>query len=392
MDQINRIKNINLQLVLGFDNSDYPFFGDYLLNMQIVKGSLPGTYGMATTIKDSAMYLVIDVDIIKSLSDKQVITVLFHEVLHNVLLHTSIRSNKSVSLIIENIVADLAVNSILQKMNRDTINLIPDACFPSQFGFPELLSKEEYLKLLMKNSRSIKINGDGTVSIDGQVYKMPTAPEADNPLIAREVQRATTKDAYTKNELRGTLPGELKKILDEILGKAELDWRYILMQFIYGHIKTLKRSSRHKEHRRFPDMPGFVSRRTAEIVIALDTSGSISDKLYSQFLLEVRKIARTSRQSNYWVIECDAEIQEMKQLQKYKLITKKTRKGYGGTDFRPVFNKMKKINADLLVFFTDLYGDFPEKKPHIPTLWVTPTKNKSVPFGLVTHIKDKEDD
>ena len=65
--------------------------------------------------------------------------------------------------------------------------------------------------------------------------------------------------------------------------------------------------------------------------------------------------------------------------------------GGGGTDFRPVFDKIKKEfnnQIDCLVFFTDGYGDFPAHQPPYQVYWVTENpKSVDWPFGKVISLK-----
>jgi predicted metal-dependent peptidase len=56
--------------------------------------------------------------------------------------------------------------------------------------------------------------------------------------------------------------------------------------------------------------------------------------------------------------------------------------GGGGTDFRPVFDwvEQDRISPDLLVYFTDAQGRFPEREPPYPVIWLVKGKSR-VPFG-----------
>ena len=63
-------------------------------------------------------------------------------------------------------------------------------------------------------------------------------------------------------------------------------------------------------------------------------------------------------------------------------------KGGGGTDFRPVFEYVRKksLNPDLLLFFTDGYGDAPDNPPPYPVMWVLANDSRPpAPWGRVTH-------
>ena len=58
----------------------------------------------------------------------------------------------------------------------------------------------------------------------------------------------------------------------------------------------------------------------------------------------------------------------------------KTFSGGGGTDFRPVFEWINQQSPQLLVYFTDCNGRFPDITPHYSVIWLV-KGNASVPFG-----------
>ena len=84
---------------------------------------------------------------------------------------------------------------------------------------------------------------------------------------------------------------------------------------------------------------------------------------------------------NIHIIQCDADIQEDKKITKREefenyLKSMKLR-GFGGTDFRPVFeyvdNLIKNrefINLKGLIYFTDGYGTFPKEMPDYKTAFI----------------------
>ena len=122
-----------------------------------------------------------------------------------------------------------------------------------------------------------------------------------------------------------------------------------------------------------------------EFVIAIDTSGSVQGDLVQKFIEKAYMILSQEQafgtRINLYIIQCDAEIQEVKRLasadeiEDYIKIMKL--KGFGGTDFRPVFeyvNKLiaEKVLTDLkgMLYFTDGYGEFPAYKPPYETAFV----------------------
>ena len=84
---------------------------------------------------------------------------------------------------------------------------------------------------------------------------------------------------------------------------------------------------------------------------------------------------------NLHIIQCDAVIQEHVKITNQKefdnYLSTMQIKGLGGTDFRPVFELTDKLicekeftNLKGLIYFTDGYGTFPNKKPNYETAFV----------------------
>ena len=126
-------------------------------------------------------------------------------------------------------------------------------------------------------------------------------------------------------------------------------------------------------------------KKIKEFVIAIDTSGSVQGDLVKKFIEKTYNIL--SQQSNYFtkinihIIQCDAEIQkddkitskeEFEELMQHLIL-----RGFGGTDFRPVFDYVDTMirkgefeNLKGLIYFTDGYGTFPDKKPAYDTAFI----------------------
>ena len=81
---------------------------------------------------------------------------------------------------------------------------------------------------------------------------------------------------------------------------------------------------------------------------------------------------------NLHIIQCDAKIQEdvriTSQAEMEEYIGSMELKGFGGTDFRPVFARVDELvasgelkNLKGLIYFTDGYGEFPMQQPDYKT-------------------------
>ena len=125
--------------------------------------------------------------------------------------------------------------------------------------------------------------------------------------------------------------------------------------------------------------------RLEELVIAIDTSGSCKKEIVAKFLGETRSILEEKENFfsrwNVCLIQCDSFVQDVtmihspKEWEAYRetIIIK----GRGGTDFRPVFQKVEELrkqhvfrNLKALIYFTDGDGIYPEQKPDYETAFV----------------------
>lgn len=126
-------------------------------------------------------------------------------------------------------------------------------------------------------------------------------------------------------------------------------------------------------------------KRIREFVIAIDTSGSVQGDIVQSFLQRTCNVLRQSgsftSQVEIYLIQCDAEVQSVERLtsldQLDELIPRLKLRGFGGTDFRPVFTYVDKLlqekkltNLNGLLYFTDGVGTYPEKAPDYKTAFI----------------------
>ncbi|MBQ9082063.1 MAG: metallopeptidase [Clostridia bacterium] len=146
-----------------------------------------------------------------------------------------------------------------------------------------------------------------------------------------------------------------------------------------------------------------------EFVIAIDTSGSTSGDLVQRFMQKTYNILKSSEsfftKINLHIIQCDANIQEDKKItcqeEFDKYLETMVLRGMGGTDFRPVFSYVDKLQregefTDLrgMIYFTDGCGVFPVQMPGYKTAFVfidDEYNDYSVPPWAIKLILQKED-
>jgi len=133
--------------------------------------------------------------------------------------------------------------------------------------------------------------------------------------------------------------------------------------------------------------------RLEELVIAIDTSGSCSQEMVSQFLAETYSIL--TDQENFfhkmkvYLIQCDQIIQNVRVIRSREEFLNccqhLTIHGRGGTDFTPVFRYVEELrekkelkNLKALLYFSDGDGAWPREKPDYEVAFVFLQKSEKM--------------
>jgi predicted metal-dependent peptidase len=188
---------------------------------------------------------------------------------------------------------------------------------------------------------------------------------------------------------QGDVPGDLQRILDKVRHQS-IDWRREMSDFVKDAMST--RNDWSRSSRRHAWQPVIYPRKRADevglVVFARDTSGSVSDKQLSAYSALITECLAETGCSGL-VIDADAAIKDEIELAPGDVCPLKA-KGGGGTDFRPVFNRVDELVAmgehvAGVVYITDLCGRAPDSS-EIPTLWLATTKMTG-PFGRTVHVE-----
>ena len=135
-------------------------------------------------------------------------------------------------------------------------------------------------------------------------------------------------------------------------------------------------------------MPGMKTTDAIDIAVAIDTSGSISDKQARDFLTEIRGIMESFDSYRIHVFTFDTQCYNPQRYDSDNLedITDYDIQGGGGTDFEAIFGYLKSadIEPKKLVVFTDGYpfGSWGDPN-YCDTVWIVHgNKNPDPPFGV----------
>ena len=202
-----------------------------------------------------------------------------------------------------------------------------------------------------------------------------------------KVDRALREGAL----LAGRLGADIPRVISEIL-TPKVDWRAALRDFVSSTCKGKDEYTWRLFNRRQLAndvyLPTVEDETIGEIIVAIDTSGSIGEVQLNEFAAELLAICETVQPEVVRVLWWDTRVagEQLFTDKDYKgLVTMLKPKGGGGTHVSSVAEHIAKqeLKADAVIVFTDGYVEHDIKWGiEHPTLWlVTMNKGMSVPAG-----------
>ena len=365
MNTRQRLIKTRSQLVL-----DAPFFGSLALRLTLVEHESTGT---AYT---DGHVLGFNPAFIAGLSMPHIKALVAHEVMHLACLHHTRRKDRQA--VKWNIAADHAINGILVEAGF----VLPQGALlddryanrSAEFIYEQLPDPPD---------------GQAMSGGFGEVHDTPTPSGGDVKAVEAGWKIAITQAAQQAKAI-GNLPEGVSRLVDGIVSPS-VDWRELLRHFIEKDARS--DYAWLPPNRRWLStgicMPGLRSKEPGQVVVAVDTSGSINDRLLARFSAEVSGLLEDYDLMIH-VVYCDTRVQGAEAFERQDLPLKLSPRGGGGTDFRPVFDWVAEQNLEpcCLAYLTDLQcSRFPGQAPEYPVLWLCtgPGKHK-VPFGQVIEI------
>lgn len=403
-----------------------PFYASLISQMRKIEctGTLADQIPTeAVAVENGRINFYFNPKFLETLTVDEAVAVMQHECNHVILGHlTRMRDEYKENSTLANIAQDMNANKHIQKLPKGacTTQSITEQYLKQmnvKLNLKDEDTSENYYKELKKHANKMEIGQDGEGNTEitmkdskgNTIGKMKVKTICSNgskqsdenehgevPELAKEVIRQAIQEAKEANDkARGLLPSGLEDAINEWLKPPVISWRTLLKQFFAASIKSGSKRSWKRPNRRFGEFQkGKISDHTICVNIAIDTSGSVGDDDLKDFLAEIKGI-QACYKGTINVMQCDAKIQQVYKLDKYKPVSNKF-KGRGGTSFIPVFDyiKEKHLKTDLLIFFTDLEGDQDQcKKPPYRVLWVSTksTRHQKMPFGSVISLADNPD-
>lgn len=343
---------------------------------------------IATGVQSGQFIMKFNPDFIEPKTLIETKALLEHELMHIVMDHfTRVTGHDAMKW---NVAGDLAINQLISGLPSDALTI--ENVFKGDVQKLNIKHRETadyYYDMLEKSKEAQKMLGEGEQGCGSLQHG--NGQQHDGSELSKEVMHQAVKEAVKAGKAKGNLPGELEKYIDEMFKPVVLSWRYLLRRFVSNSVKSGTKNSWKRPSRRYGTaQKGKIADRTIALTVVIDTSGSVDDGMLQQFMTEVSAIQQCYK-SDITVLECDAEVQREYKLKKFQKL-KRDVHGRGGTSFKPPFVYVKKhnIRTDAMIYFTDLCGDFPDKKPTTPVMWAYYNcgwgGRTEVPFGIVVNL------
>lgn len=188
------------------------------------------------------------------------------------------------------------------------------------------------------------------------------------------------------NDAPGTIPGDIQIFLDKLLN-PKLPWQTILRKYMQRYSKS-DYSFKRPNRRFFPAhyLPSMHSESMISMALFVDTSGSVSDKDFLQFISETRAILKMMKPEKITVGQFDTEIKSIDEVHDLQDLMSIKFTGRGGTEIEPVLQWANENKPQLLLIFSDGEFYFRGTETKVDTVWLVHNNPGFTPtFGKVIH-------
>jgi predicted metal-dependent peptidase len=379
---------------------DRPFLGALVLRLPMKAAKPERCKSIGTDVR--ALYY--NPEYIRNLSLDQTQFVLAHEALHCALSHFARRQHRVKHR--WDIACDLAINPLLIK---DGLKPPPGVLLRS--GFEGMMAEEIYPYIeddmedethddhfYDQENRSgsssggqsqdqDRDEGGGTGAGGGQGESRASGDDP-RPLSETEQEQLAVQwrqrlaGAAQQAMQAGKLGATMARLVEHLL-QPQLPWRMLLARYMTAVARddySYQRPSRREGDAILPTLKSTQ----VDVVVVLDTSGSINDTEMREFVSEIDAIKGQMR-ARLTLHACDARLCEHGPwvFEPWEEFTMPDNiYGRGGTRFTPPFEWLRDEgrSPDLLVYFTDAEGEFPKLEPDFPVLWLVKGRAR-VPWG-----------
>lgn len=308
------------------------------------------------------------------LSDEEIAGVVLHETLHVMLKHIPrhkdlMKENGRLA----NIAMDYVVNDIIMNIQDKKLCKLPADCFyDPMFHDWSVRRVYEYLK---KEQEQGKGGGRPQESFDEHSDELVASAGAEE---IKSISDKVDEAIHQGGTLAGRFGVKIPRVIQDLM-KPEIDWREVLQDFWTAHVRGADEYTWRKfNKRRVADdiyLPSAINETIGEVILAIDTSGSISNKDIAKVASRIQELCDTLPPERIRILWWDTEVHGEQTFEgNYSEIVRMLKPmGGGGTKASCVSDYIVKnnLNADCMVMFTDGHVEDPVKwQTMIPAIWI----------------------
>ena len=335
---------------------------------------------------------------VDSITDAELRFVILHECYHKLYRHLiTWRHLHDIDPMRANMACDYVINIKIADDNTDGFAVMPKGCCYN-VKYRGWDSAAVFNDLPENNSSGGEggepgdDTGTGFDEHDWQGAEELTPDEVRE--LERDIDEAVRQGALAAGKLGTGVDRDLADLLE-----PQVDWREVLREFIQTTCAGNDYSTWQRPNRRYVSsgyyMPSGISEQVGELVVAVDTSGSVGQRELSAFMAEIKSICDTVHPECIRLLYWDTKV---RQDEKYDMadlddLIKTTKpKGGGGTDVGCVgeYLTAKGIKPQAAIVLTDGYvGHW--GKWACPVLWCILDNRSATPdVGKHVHIKSRD--
>jgi len=425
--ELRRISAIRMALIEG-----HPFWGYLLMQCRIVPA--PGLGAIAAT--DCRRNIYFDPELTAMLRVAELGFVLLHEVCHHVQASFARQGNRDQFL--WNCATDYAINRIVADipdpsgishriysppsgilLDRSKDHMVAESIYEELLVDGNFKTRRKTVVRVSIKLPATNANPSGGADADDGGKPSPGAgnkrkPSSDDakagggrevtvedhgggidihlPGDLTDAEREALEDMvraavghWRASDKRGSIPGEIARKYDS--ARPRVNWRRQLRNHLRAFIGREEFSRSHPNRRWLGEglvVPGCRDEKVGRVVVALDTSGSMSQELLGEVIAEIRPLMEQVLDLD--LIVADAKVHEVVSLDGLpSWLRRGAVAGGGGTSHVPVFDWIGRNGnrPDLFIGLTDLHTELPRRRPDYPVLWVVPEKHGEARWGTV---------
>lgn len=347
---------------------DYPYFGTIASRLELILNE------DIQAFKSNGIKLEYSKDFLQNLTPSEMEFVFANGAMHASLAHENRKNGRSGWL--WQLATDYAVNDMLVQNGMDR----PYGATYSQ-RFSGLYAEEIYAALQEDILRD-ELEYEAHDEADVQEKKDKTERLQEQETLQEQLFDEFAKSVLEAEQKNQTLPHAIERFFT-LQKWGIIDWRselkVALDRFHKDDFALIPPNKKFLHLGVY--LPSCVSNKF-QLVIAVDSSGSVDEKLLNLFLNEINFLMDSVANYQIDLLVCDDVIRTHAVF--YSGDTLEVHlQGGGGTDFRPVFEFIDKELSEtkLLLYFTDLQGIFPHAEPSYVVKWITTKEQSDIPFG-----------